>query len=42
MNDLGIGSKSIDTSGYTRKTKEDLMQKVRDSISDAYEGISKE
>lgn len=32
----------IDTSGYTRKTKEDLMQKVRNSICDAYEGISKE
>jgi 1-acyl-sn-glycerol-3-phosphate acyltransferase len=32
----------IDTSGYTRKTKEDLMQKVRNSIYDAFEGISKE
>jgi 1-acyl-sn-glycerol-3-phosphate acyltransferase len=32
----------IDTSDYTRKTKEDLMEKVRKSICDAYEGISKE
>jgi hypothetical protein len=32
----------IDTSGYTRKTKEDLMEKVRSSIYDAFEEISKE
>ena len=31
----------IDTSLYTRKTKEDLMEKVRSSICDAFERISK-